>query len=105
MICPCAGHVMRAMLKSGGLRLVYERCGSCGRCGAWRMHESGVLTLTGEQARKEYRRRTGSVTAGEEKTVVAQPVQPAIKVAATREAKAAANCSATEQKHGRNSRK
>ena len=53
--CPCGGFTVSASERNPGLVLKYERCGSCGRCGRWRLHQDGTLVTEGEQARRELR--------------------------------------------------
>lgn len=55
MGCECGGFTARVKESYGGAVLTYERCGSCGRCDAWKLTVTGRV-LKGVKARLEFRR-------------------------------------------------
>lgn len=54
MACPCGGLTVKDGAKRRGVSLRWERCGSCGRCGKFRLQAGGQVISRGEVARRSF---------------------------------------------------
>lgn len=50
--CPCGGFTVARIAKEKGAILNYEECGSCGRCGEYKLRIAGELITKGQTARR-----------------------------------------------------
>lgn len=54
MACPCGGLTVKDQARRRSALLRWERCGSCGRCGRYRLRVAGRIAAHGEVARRAF---------------------------------------------------
>lgn len=52
--CPCGGFTVGRVAKEKGAVLAFEECGSCGRCGYFKLHVDGELVAKEQTARRMF---------------------------------------------------
>lgn len=53
-VCACGGQTVKDRARDEGVELLWERCGSCGRCDFFRMKAARRVIARGQVARRSF---------------------------------------------------